>query len=442
MLAGRLRASRSREGSREERTAAPAPAPALEAAPAPATHRLSGGWTAADLEMSGGYEGGLDGSADSAEWRSSPDGADRATPPAAADGAAAGAGAPSPYFFSSDERPLNCRHEWLQPARDGVPVSMELLLRMLQLYRAHADENGEVAAEQLAKIRASDGYAEICYHSAELRRVDPSALGEGERLALWLNVYNLLCMHGYVEYADRCRARVDILVVLRLHRRFKYNIGGQTLSALQIEHAVLRNGAPRPDFVGTRLVIPKFSAADPRLAGAPGQRASAALLTFGLHPGTAFAPPLRIYNSRKVRAELADNARAFLREVCEVRMQPPAPGARAGGAVCVTLPIQLLWHHLDFGAPAASPELLRALLPLLPSDIAATLGAQLKANPLLVTAQYRRHSWEVRYKVAESKRQSDRDSGAFFFGGGGGAASSERSSSSGGGGKVKRAVVV
>ena len=132
-----------------------------------------------------------------------------------------------PSFFSSDERPLNCRHEWLQPARDGVPVSMELLLRMLQLYRAHADENGEVAAEQLAK-RASDGYAEICYHSAELRRVDPSALGEGERLALWLNVYNLLCMHGYVEYADRCRGRVDILVVLRLHRRFKYNIGGQT----------------------------------------------------------------------------------------------------------------------------------------------------------------------------------------------------------------------
>ena len=112
----------------------------------------------------------------------------------------------SPSFFSSDERPLNCRHEWLQPARDGVPVSMELLLRMLQLYRAHADENGEVAAEQLAKIRASDGYAEICYHSAELRRVDPSALGEGERLALWLNVYNLLCMHGYVEYADRAAA--------------------------------------------------------------------------------------------------------------------------------------------------------------------------------------------------------------------------------------------
>ena len=99
MLAGRLRASRSREGSREERTAAPAPAPALEAAPAPATHRLSGGWTAADLEMSGGYEGGLDGSADSAEWRSSPDGADRATPPAA-DGAAAAAAARRRPSFS------------------------------------------------------------------------------------------------------------------------------------------------------------------------------------------------------------------------------------------------------------------------------------------------------------------------------------------------------
>ena len=61
---------------------------------------------------------------------------------------------------------------------------------------------------------------------------------------------------------------------------------------------------------------------------------------------------------------------------------------------------------------------------------------------MCIRDRYRRHSWEVRYKVAESKRQSDRDSGAFFFGGGGGAASSERSSSSGGGGKVKRAVVV
>ena len=122
---------------------------------------------------------------------------------------------------------------------------------------------------------------------------------------------------------------------------------------------------------------------------------------------------------------------------CASSTQPPAR-AEFGGAACVTLPIQLLWHHLDSGAGGIA-ELLRAA-PAPPLRHRRHPRRAAQGEPAAVTAQYRRHSWEVRYKVAESKRQSDRDSGA-FFGGGGGAASSERSSSSGGG-EGEAAVVV
>lgn len=307
-----------------------------------------------------------------------------------------GGGSASPRSWlpltSAEEIPLNCRHEWLQPARDAVPVSMELLFRALKLFRAHADENGEVGIAQLAAIRQSQGYAEFGYFCSELRTVQLAPLDDEERVALWINLYNLLCMHGCVEHHARLRAGMDILSTLRLHRRFRYEVGGLRYSAIQLEHAMLRATRPRPAFVGTRLVIPKFRADDPRLRGAP--KLSSALLAFGLHPGTAFSPPLRVFNSRGVLAELAENARCFLapRVSCDEQ------------AAAVVLPIQLLWHHLDFGA--TPPEMLHALLPLLPRHVASALDTLLQQRPRAIQVSYTAYSWDVQFKVGSGSRVS------------------------------------
>ena len=60
-------------------------------------------------------------------------------------------------------------------------------------------------------------------------------------------------------------------------------MGGHAVSAIEIEHAVLRGRLPRPAFPGASWLIPKFGAADPRAALAP---PPCALLAFGLVAGT------------------------------------------------------------------------------------------------------------------------------------------------------------
>ena len=76
-------------------------------------------------------------------------------------------------------------------------------------------------------------------------------------------------------------------------------------------------------------------------------------------------------------------------------MQPPAPGGGAGGAVCVTLPIQLLWHHLDFGAPAAVSSCCARCSGSSPPTSPPPSARSSRRTPLLEPRQYRRHSWEA-----------------------------------------------
>ena len=160
------------------------------------------------------------------------------------------------------------------------------------------------------------------------------------RSHLAVNVYNLCVMHGNVAFSRRVSsANLDALRVLELHsRRFVYEIGGLSFSAIQIEHAVLRAASPRPAFIGTSLLIPKFRQSDPRRGVCPlGRRTP--LLMFGLVPGASFGPPLRVFGSTGLDDALADAARRFLAGKVSVH----TASARAGATVAkplVTLPIQ------------------------------------------------------------------------------------------------------
>ena len=248
--------------------------------------------------------------------------------------------------------------------RDGVAVSRKLLLQLLRILRAHA-VGGRVSKAELEVVRSTSDFDEYercvarvglgvtrpvasarmvvcrgqagdgargyllahgtthscsrghtCYHhrrcSAELRVVDVRGMDETERFAFWLNVYNLLIMHGSVTHASSLSSRLGALRVLRLHsRRFIFEVAGISISAIEIEHALLRNGHPRPAFLGTSLFFPKFSPNDPRLELAP--RLPQPFVTFGLVAGTASSPPLRIYDSQGTVADLTENARQHLR---------------------------------------------------------------------------------------------------------------------------------
>ena len=45
-------------------------------------------------------------------------------------------------------------------------------------------------------------------------------------------------------------ARPGLLETFWLHRRFAYDVGGLCYTSVEVEHAVLRRGQPRPRFGG------------------------------------------------------------------------------------------------------------------------------------------------------------------------------------------------
>ena len=149
----------------------------------------------------------------------------------------------------------------------ALEVSVALVRCAVTLARAHADAEGKTCRPQLIQMRASAGFVELARRAARLRTADVARLGDGARLAFWLNVYNALVLHGCALHAAELPH--GCLRLVRLHARFCYEVGGHAVSAIEIEHAVLRGRLPRPAFPGASWLIPKFGAADPRAALAP-----------------------------------------------------------------------------------------------------------------------------------------------------------------------------
>ena len=52
-----------------------------------------------------------------------------------------------------EKSPLNCVCDAPQEAREAVPVSMELLLRLMGIYRMYMNDRGEVTRDELVECR-------------------------------------------------------------------------------------------------------------------------------------------------------------------------------------------------------------------------------------------------------------------------------------------------
>jgi len=276
----------------------------------------------------------------------------------------------------------DCGAEGAEASEGALEVSVALARCAVALVRAHADADGKTCRRQLIEMRASAGFVELARRAARLRTADAARLGDGARLAFWLNVYNALVLHGCALHAHELPH--GCLRLVRLHARFCYEVGGSLISAIEIEHAVLRKLLPRPAFPGASWLIPKFGAADPRAALAP---PPCTLLCFGLAPGTAFAPPLRAYglglrerrNTAKDRTaaesaaaaasgvelqrvspeasgwqrvvtELEANAREHLAATATLQLDASRQGGLSGE---LRLPVQLYWHQVRRGAGAS-----------------------------------------------------------------------------------------
>ncbi|GAB4350485.1 MAG: hypothetical protein Kow0099_34060 [Candidatus Abyssubacteria bacterium] len=207
--------------------------------------------------------------------------------------------------------------------------------------------------------------------AGSLQRFDPGSLtSREERIAFWLNLYNVIVVHGVIELDVRDSVRE----VTGFFRRIQYNIGHNLYSPDDIEHGILRANRKPPHSLfhvfGRNDERRKYSLEqlDPRIH-------------FALVCASSSCPPIDVYTAENLDKELDQAGKTFLN----------------GGGLSVnkkqkkvSLSRVLLWYGNDF--KPKREERLRWLADYLydPED-----REFLKAHADDLTVEYQKYDWRL-----------------------------------------------
>jgi len=173
------------------------------------------------------------------------------------------------------------------------PVEIAEALRKLrnQLKAEALDENGQV---DYTKLRTSPTFAEMKATSGLLQAIDPGDMRDDDsRIAFWINLYNVLAIHGVLELG----IRESVMEIPSFFGVVAYRVGDFVLTLDEIENGVLRRNAPHPA-TGARLLGDD----DPRLGLCPSHvdpRIHAALVC-----ASTSCPPVAFYEGSKLDEQL------------------------------------------------------------------------------------------------------------------------------------------
>ncbi|XP_072953095.1 uncharacterized protein [Typha angustifolia] len=160
-------------------------------------------------------------------------------------------------------------------------------------------EQLEYAAEALRKFR---------FLVEQLAKVNPATMSCDERLAFWINLYNALIMHAYLAYGV---PRSDIKL-FSLMQKACYTVGGQSVSAAEIEYVILKMKAPvhRPQ-LALILALHKFKITEEHRKYSIDNPEP--LAVFALSCGMFSSPAVKIFSAENVHQELENSMRDYIR---------------------------------------------------------------------------------------------------------------------------------
>ncbi|XP_020575826.1 uncharacterized protein LOC110021607 isoform X2 [Phalaenopsis equestris] len=208
-----------------------------------------------------------------------------------------------------------------------IEISSNLRLLSYGIFEAYVSEGGNNV--DYNSIHHSEEFKRYLRVIEELERVDLEILSREEKLAFFINLYNMMVIHAISIYGfpvgplDRKKFLGD----------FKYVIGGCSYSLSAIQNGVLR-GNQRPPYNLTKPFGPKDKRSKVALPYPE------PLVHFALVSGTCSGPALRCYSPNDIDKELVEAARIFLRN---------------GGVVLdaeakvVSISKILRWYSVDFG---------------------------------------------------------------------------------------------
>ena len=268
---------------------------------------------------------------------------------------------------------------------DASAVARMLRKGITRLYGMFLGDDGR--SLDRAGLVASPAFAEFETHVTHLQRVDLASLDSSARTAFFINVYNVLCVHGQVVHGPPS----SVLARRTFFKRTRYTIGLFSYSLDDIEHGILRCN------VGNHM-----EEGDPRLAYMPDVRDPR--IHFALNCGAESCPPIRVYSGEDPDAfdsELELASQVFCEsEISLIKVDSPTPGTgtapQVGGKSTIDLKLSkiFMWYHDDFGA--TDLDLIRFVLPWMAEDVRTTIQDALMAtSDLDVRIQYAPYSWKA-----------------------------------------------
>ncbi len=229
-------------------------------------------------------------------------------------------------------------------------------------------ERGRVAYED---IRYADIYKKYVQLSFSLQDFDLGSLAsEQEKTAFWINLYNVLVIHGVIELS----IRDSVNEVRHFFRRIRYMVDGLEFTPDDIEHGILR-GNRKPPYTPFRV----FGRHDPRLEHT--LENVDPRLHFALVCASSSCPPIDVYTAESLDRELDLAARTFI---------------NGGGLLLerehnvVRLSKIFDWYSGDFGS--SDQERLRFIIPYI---YAAEERQYLEQHTEDITVAYQKYDWRL-----------------------------------------------
>ncbi len=220
-----------------------------------------------------------------------------------------------------------------------------------------------------ASLAASPTYAALVDTSRSLRALHlPELARDPSAQAFWINLYNVLVIHGVVALG----IRRSVMEVPSFFGTVAYRVGDLLFTPDEIENGILRANARHPA-TGLR----PFASGDPRLdfaMPAADPRIHAALVC-----AAKACPPIAFYDGDRIDEQLALAARTFVTHDTEVDER-----ARA-----VRLSILYRYYADDFGG---EPGVRRFLLAHAEGTLHSALERALHHR---FTLAHRRYDWTL-----------------------------------------------
>ncbi len=193
---------------------------------------------------------------------------------------------------------LNEHSEPMEGTDAEIAARLKQLLGRLQ----GAFFNTSMGKVNYRAMKQSERFREYLSLAAGLRSFNPSSLrGDNEKKAFWINIYNILIIHGVIEFDIRS----SVLDIVNFFGRIGYRIGRNVFTPDDIEHGILRKNSPHPAFL-----LRPFSPFDSRLPFMV--KTFDPRIHFALVCASSSCPPIEFYDPAHIDSQLDIAASSFI----------------------------------------------------------------------------------------------------------------------------------